>query len=407
MARKKLSAKALALIYLREERRWTQKELAAARGISSYRVISRYENGEDPLSRKELDTLAALLGFSREAVDALLFVHSLVSPPRAEESDVPMGLTPEELRGIDHAVLSEAWIQSAELRSYLQAETRKRKLEADRRHAGELWDHLKPLPSRERRELVEDSPEFQTWALVERLCLESERAAAGSAERARDLASLALFAAARVQGAASWLSRLQGYAWAYRANAERVANDHPAADRSFARAWELWRAGEDGGLLPEWRMLSLEASLRRDERRYPEALSLLDRALSVAGADPETRGVILLKTGSVHDQMGDPEGALKALREAAPSVEARGDRRLTFALRFEIAKGLWALERFAEAEKLLPEVRERAIELGNELDLVRVGWLSARVAAGRGRFDEAVSGLEQVRRALYGPRPLL
>jgi transcriptional regulator with XRE-family HTH domain len=398
MARNKLSAKALALIYLREERGWTQRELAAAKGYTNYRMISRYETGSDPLSRGELDAMAALMGFSREAVDALLFVHSLVSPLRPEEGDFPLGLPPEELRGIDRAVLSEAWIQSAELRSYLLAETRKRKVEEDRRHAGELWDRLKALPSRERRELVEDSPEFQSWALVERLCLESKRAAADSAERARDLASLALFAAARVQGAAPWLSRLQGYAWAYRANAERVASDQPAADRAFARAWQLWRAGEDDGLLPEWRMLSLEASLRRDVRRLPEALSLLDRALAVAGADPEARGVILLKKAFVHDQMGDPEGALKTLREAAPSVEARGDRRLIFALRFEIAKGLWALERLGEARELLPEVRERAIELGNELDLLRVSWLSARVAAGQGRFEEAASGLEQVRR---------
>ncbi|HET9211093.1 MAG TPA: helix-turn-helix transcriptional regulator [Thermoanaerobaculia bacterium] len=398
MAQRKLSAEALALIYLREERRWTQKELADAKGLSSYRVISRYENGNDPLRRKELGAMAALMGFSREAVDALLFVYSLVSPPEPEESAFPVELTPEELRRIDRAVIGEAWIQSAELRSYLLAETRRRKVAEDRRHAGELWARLKALPSRERRELVEDSPEFQSWALVERLCLESKHAAADSAERARDLASLALFAAARVQGAAPWLARLQGYAWAYRANAERVANDQPAADKAFARAWQLWRAGDDGGLLPEWRMLSLEASLRRDVRRLPEALSLLDRALKAAGADPEARGVILLKKAFVHDQMGDPEGALKTLREAAPCVEARGDRRLVFALRFEIAKGLWALERFAEAEELLPEVRERAVELGNELDLVRVGWLAARVAAGQGRWEEASSGLEQVRR---------
>jgi tetratricopeptide (TPR) repeat protein len=398
MARRKLSAEALALIYLREERRWTQKDLARAKGHAGYRLVSRYETGVIRPSRAELDHMASRMGFSREAVDALLFTHSLVSPPRPEESAFPLEITPEELRRLDRAVIAEAWTHSAELRSSLLAGKHKQQAEEDRRNAGELWARLKALPSHERRELVEDSPEFQSWALVERLCLESKRAAADSAAKARGLAGLALFAAARVQGAAPWLSRLQGYAWAYCANAERVANDQPAADRAFARAWQLWRAGDDAGLLPEWRMLSLEASLRRDVRRLPEALSLLARALDVVGADPEARGEILLKKAFVHDQMGDPEGALAALREAAPCVEARGDRRLIFALRFEIAKGLWALDRFADAQELLPEVRERAIALGNELDLVRVGWLSARVAAGQGRWEEAVAGLEQVRR---------
>jgi hypothetical protein len=38
------------------------------------------------------------------------------------------------------------------------------------------------------------------------------------------------------------------------------------------------------------------------------------------------------------------------------------------------------------------------MRLGNELDLVRTVWLSARIAAGQGRREEAIAGLEQVRR---------
>jgi tetratricopeptide (TPR) repeat protein len=394
----KLSAEALALTYLRQGRRWTQSRLARARGHGSFRLISRYESEDKALSREELYHLAALMGYPREAVDALLFVHSLVSPPPPVEAAMPGALTPEEIQRIDRAVIADAGTRAAELRAHRIAETRKRKVEVDRRHAEELWARLKPLSSRERRELVEDSLELQSWALVERLCLESERAAADSVGRARDLAGLALHTAAKVEGAESWRRRLQGYAWAYRANADRVANDLAAAEAAFARAWHLWRSGDDAGLLPEWRMLSLEASLRRAERRLPEALGLLNRALDVARADPEAHPVVLLNKAFVQDQLGDPEGALKTLREVAPFVEARGDRRLIFALRFEIAKGLWALERFGEAQELLPDVRERAIRLGNELDLVRVGWLSARVAAGQGRWEEAVSGLDQVRR---------
>jgi tetratricopeptide (TPR) repeat protein len=176
-----------------------------------------------------------------------------------------------------------------------------------------------------------------------------------------------------------------------------VANDLQGSNEAFTQAWELWRAGEDAGLLPEWRMLSMEASLRRGERRFLEALELLDRASDLAGDEPEAQGVILLKKAFACEQMGDLAGALGALTEGAPFVEATGDRRLLFALRFELAKNLCALARYEEAAEALPIVRELAERLGNELDFFRVVWLAAHVAAGQGQRNEAIAGLEQVR----------
>jgi transcriptional regulator with XRE-family HTH domain len=403
MERKKLSAEALALIYLREARRWTQQELARAKGHSgNHKLISRYENGALPLSRKELDAMAAQMGYSREAVDGLLFIYSLVSPPSPPESGSPVDPTPEELRRIDRAVIAAEWTRAAELRARLIADKKRRKADEARRDAGELWARLKTLPSRERRELVEDSSEFRSWAVVERLCLESERAAADSASKALDLAGLALFTAARAEGNEALRRRLQGYAWAYIANARRVVNDHPGSNEAFARTWELWRTGEDAGLLPEWRMLSMEASLRRGERRFSESLELLTLAYEAADADAASRSVLLLNKAFVCEQMGDYIGARATLANAAPFVEATGDARLLFALRFETTKSLCALDRYAEAADMLPVVRELATRLGNELDLLRVVWLGARVAAGQGQRKEAVAGLEQVRWGFLG-----
>jgi transcriptional regulator with XRE-family HTH domain len=398
MERENLSAEALALLYLREERRWTQQDLATAKGYTGkHKLISLYENGKRPLSRTELYAMAALMGYEREAVDALLFVYSLVIPPGPSESGSAVDLTPEELRRIDRAVIAAECTRAAKLRAWLIAEKKRRKAEAARREAGVLWARLKLLPARERRELVEDSPEFRSWALVERLCLESERAAANSAPKALDLASLALFGAKRSEGSETLLRRLKGYAWAYIANARRVGNDLQASNEAFIQAWELWRAGEDAGLLPEWRMLSMEASLRRDERRFREALELLDCASNLAGDEPEAQGVVLLKKAFACELMGDLAGALGALTEGAPFVEATGDRRLLFALRFELAKDLCALGRYEEAAEALPIIRELAEKLGNELDFFRVVWLTAHVATGQGQRKEAVAGLEQVR----------
>ena len=107
---------------------------------------------------------------------------------------------------------------------------------------------------------------------------------------------------------------------------------------------------------------------------------------------------ILLQKETVLDLMGDIEGALAVLAEAAPLVEAAGNRHLLFSLRFNMAVDLCHLERYAEAAALLPRVRELAIEQANELDLLRLVWLEARIDAGQGRARAAQAGLEQVRR---------
>ncbi len=50
------------------------------------------------------------------------------------------------------------------------------------------------------------------------------------------------------------------------------------------------------------------------------------------------------------------------------------------------------------AAPIVAEVRELAERLHNDLDLIRTSWLEAQVLAGLGRREEAMAGLEQVRR---------
>jgi transcriptional regulator with XRE-family HTH domain len=385
------------LISMRSERGLLQKELAALLGLSDYRQISRYESGERPLSRETLDSIAAVLEYPRETVDALISIHSWALGDPQEDAS-PLALSPKEHRRIVRAALATGTGVAHSVHAHLVAEKKREKAEAARQRARELWEHLKSLPSPKRRKLVADSPEFASWALAERVCELSVRAAADDARKALDLADLALFIAERVEGEEIWHSRLKGYTWAHIANARRVANDFAGADEAFVRAWGLWRAGagSDLGLLPEWRMLSLEASLRREQHRFPEALALLDRAAKVMGGASAT-GQILLQKEHVFEQMGDIPGALAALAEATPFVEASGDPRLLFAHRFNTADNLCQLKSYTEARVLLPQIRELAIQLGNDLDFIRVVWLAARVDAGRGQRAEAIAGLEQVR----------
>jgi transcriptional regulator with XRE-family HTH domain/tetratricopeptide (TPR) repeat protein len=399
--RKRRPPKALTLLSLRLESGWTKEELANELGFASIRPITRIEAGEETPTRESLDALVAPLGHPPEAVDALLFAYGLVSPPAREEPASPVALSPRERTRIHRAALTAGWTAAEEVRTLLSRQAREEKIAAAHREASELFERLRILPPGERRELVTVFPEYRSWALALRICEASVKAAAHRVDQALELAKLALFIAERILGDERFRLRLQGWCQAHLANALRVGNDFDAADSAFDHAWELWRAGEgaDPELLPEWRPLDLEASLRREQHRFAEALELLDRARATSGEGTLITSRILMNKSHVLEQLGDCAGALHALEEAAPAIEAAGDQRLLFGLLFNTAVNLWHLRRYSEAAELLPRVREIAVSLGDELHLIRVLWLTARVNVGKGRREEAEAALEQVQQA--------
>jgi tetratricopeptide (TPR) repeat protein len=144
------------------------------------------------------------------------------------------------------------------------------------------------------------------------------------------------------------------------------------------------------------RLLDLEASLRREQHRFAESRERLDQALAACDGGALAVGRLLVKKGNLLQQQGDHAGALAALEEARPAVEGAGNPHLLLRLRFNTVANLVYLERYAAAEALLPAVRELAIEQGKKLDLLRLLWLSSKLAAGQGRIAEAIAGLEQV-----------
>jgi tetratricopeptide (TPR) repeat protein len=270
--------------------------------------------------------IAAALGLGSEDIEmSFLYLGFVQSKERTPDS--PLDLGDKERLAIKRAA---AIIARRVTETVLAEMTRSRqaeKVQKARREAEELWERLKRYSPRERRILVDSAREFQNWALCERLCAESERAAAADAGRAWDLADLALRVAARVPGEESWRSRVQGYAWAFLGNARRVASNLPGAEEAFFRAWDFWRSGGTAGcsVLSEWRILDLEASLRRGQRRLPEALELLDRALAIESCE---KGRILLKKAFTLEQMGEFESAIEALKSAARLVNDQGELRL-------------------------------------------------------------------------------
>jgi transcriptional regulator with XRE-family HTH domain len=370
----------------------SQAEMAAAAGIDRA-SFCRYEAGDVAPGRVALARLAAAAGLPVTLVDALLL--PAIALARADRKGVPDETQPAAAAVAFSCAVSAA---AAEALGPLLSLPGRRPSPRDRAVAAELWRRLARRAPGEWLRRLEGSRRFQSWAMAERLAHESERAAADRADLALELAQLGLRVAELAPGEPAWRSRCLGYCWGFVANARRVGDDLEGAEEAFREAWRLWRAGDgtDPDLLAEWRLLDREASLRRDQREFTAALDLLARARASAPAGEVPR--ILLNRAFTLEQAGRPEEALAELRAAAPLVEAMGHPRLRFALHFNVITNLCPLGRYEEAEELLRLVQELVVELGNELDLVRVLWLSGRVAGGRGRRQEARAKLGQALR---------
>ena len=391
-------ATAMALLYLRALVAPIPKDGAGLLGIDE-KLMRRYESGSQALSREQLEELVGRIGQPPEAVDLLLFLHELLVPPPVDESASPVALDPEERRRILRTVLTHGWALVREVHAELVRRRKQDKAAAAHHEAGELWAKLKTATREEWRDLVLTFPEYRGWALAVKVCHESERVAAHSAREALELARFALLIAEQFQGDPRFGAALQAYCWVYIANARRVGNDFDGADAGFARAAELLKIGSDpDGLLPAWRTLDLEASLRREQHRFPEAFALLDRALELCGKDPLAKARIFLKKEQVFEQTGNLQAALAALEEASPWVALSQDAYLLFLLRFKSVYHLVHLERYTEAARLLPKVRELAEQQRSHLSLTRLVWLEARTMAGLGQKEEALARLEQVQR---------
>ena len=386
----------IVLSFLRLGQGWSQADLGEAAGVSP-NLLNDYERGRKTLTRERLEYLVAFMGLPAETIDdtlACLESNRAASRPPGESADRFI----RSRQGVQSLAVRFGKLATDFVRSGLTMLTVEGEALHARQRAEFLWDRLKRRSLAERRMLVEDTAKYRGWALCEKVAAESVAAAPNHPRQALELAELALLIADRIPGEASWRSRLQGYAWAHASNARRVCNDLPGAEEALACAWKLWEAGDPGdlGLLDEAWLPGFEAVLRRDQRRFPEALKRIEEALALD--DGEHRGQILLAKSGILEALGDSEASTVALSEAEPLIDTFREPRIAFGLRFNLLVDLCKLGRAMEAEPKLREVRVLAERLGEALDLVRVVWLEGKVSANLGRPVEARMAFEQVRR---------
>ncbi len=270
--------------------------------------------------------------------------------------------------------------------------------------APDLWQRLQPLPYDQQLRQVEEDDGLQTWALCRLLLRKSLEATFHRPDLAVQLAYLAVKIAVHLGDAydRDWVMDLRALAFAYLGNARRVIGELKSADDAFHEAHSHLRRSGTGNPRVEAEILDLEASLRQTERRFEEALELLDRVFAAYTADdPEIRdlhlaGQTLVKKAYTLEQMGDVEQAIPILREAAPMIEEERDRRLLLCLKHNLVVALVTAGLQQDAAAMLGEVRELALRLGNDLDLLRLRWVEGRVAFGLGMRGPAEQAFKEV-----------
>jgi tetratricopeptide (TPR) repeat protein len=282
-------------------------------------------------------------------------------------------------------------------------------LARSRMEAPRLWAELESLPLEQARSRIQTDRRFESWGLCELLCRESKRTAAADAVRALHLGELAVLVADLVEDDGPiedrWVYQLRAYAWAHLGNARRVLGDLRGADEALSAADLWWQSGSVvGDTLGYGPVIQdLQASLRIAQRRFPEALELLDQVIDAyTNGDPEFRDRHLTGRAAVQKalamgQMGAPESAIRALKEAKGLVDPERDPRLLLCLHHNLVSFLANTGRFAEAEQALPELESASRRIGNALDLVRLRWVEARIAVGLGQSDRAREAFEDVR----------
>jgi tetratricopeptide (TPR) repeat protein len=314
----------------------------------------------------------------------------------------------DDLTATEHAVIEETVLaQSRLLRQSLTDFIRRSRvvptagypqpcdLAAARLRAQELWQNLAGLSQKRRLAAVRTSERCQTWYLCERVCEETELQLAREVAPAAALARLAREIADRVRGPEGWCRRVQGLAAAAGPNVLRVAGELEAARAGLAEAKSLWESGSDPyGVLDPGRLLDLEASLCRDERRFDKALSLLEEALPIS----HHPGRVLIKRGFTYEVMGEYGRAVETLLQAFPRIDHQAEPRNWNIAQLNLANVFCHLSRHKEALDLVEEVRPLVAELGDKIDSFRILWLDGRIAAGLGRPRDARGLFAKARR---------
>jgi len=264
-----------------------------------------------------------------------------------------------------------------------------------------LWRRFRHQEPRRWTLLVHNHPGFLTYGMVKLLLRRSRNSWHSDPRRAERLTRIALAVLERLPaGEYDRLELQQTYALAhgYLANALRARGRLAEADPILAEAWRR--------LPPEWSTLErawlcrFETSLRRDQRRFSEALEAAHQAQRLFRQlrSPEAHWMVLLEA-FVLKETGELEKSVGILEKLAASVadESNAGEVHFLAMQY-LAISLALLGRGLEARRWLREVEARRGEFPEPLSQARLVWTRGLVEDALQRWPQAARCYRQARR---------
>lgn len=189
-----------------------------------------------------------------------------------------------------------------------------------------------------------------------------------------------------------------GLTVAFQANARRAAGALLEAESLFTRARSLLDDAMDPGILAE--VDSLEGSLRTDQRQFPAAERLLNRAAQRYWSleDQINRARCLIQLGSCHYHAGEPIKAVQATQDALLLLSPQEHPNLYLCGRHNLTVFLCAEGRFQHARDVLAYDLDLYEARPDAWTQLRLAWLQGKIAHGLEDWQEAESKLREARK---------
>lgn len=181
-------------------------------------------------------------------------------------------------------------------------------------------------------------------------------------------------------------------------NAYRVNDEFEAAEDAFARAGDRFDKGTGDALLLA-RLLDLQASLRRAQRRLPEATELLKNvaALYQKIGERHLAGRALVSMGMNVHYKGQAREAVNILRQGISLLDANRDPQLITVGQQNLLHALVDAGDLKEARQLLLESGLRRKLAGEPLNLLRLRGVEGKIHAGQDKLWRAEAIFREVR----------
>lgn len=262
-----------------------------------------------------------------------------------------------------------------------------------------LLQLLEPAPRSLRRQLFARYPQLSHPKVVRDLVASSFALRRSDLQRGLRLARLAvacsLSALRRFPSPAiAW--DLCAEALANLANYHRILGDFAAAELAFRRADRALGHGSGDASL-EARLASLQSSLRRAQRRLPEAVRCLRQAIAIEAdlGDREAEARLHSKLAWTHSVGGDDDSAYREALRALAGLDPANDEEVYFEA---VHNALGLLHEIGLSRPALEMLRDFELTygvLGGPLMELRGWWLKGRLHCDHEEWKEAEAYLQR------------